>query len=220
MYRGDDPRRIPANIEKDGALERRFQKVLVEPTSFDETVEILNNIKSRYEDHHNVRYTDEAIKACVKLTTRYISDRALPDKAIDAMDEAGSRVHIANIHVPQVIEELERSVEEIKNKKKEAVKQQNFEVAAAFRDKERQLLAQLEQEKDNWQKELKENRVVVDEESVAEVVAMMTGVPVKRIAKTEGMKLLQMREELADSVVGQQEAIEKIVKAIHGTGPD
>ena len=136
--------------------------------------EILNNIKSRYEDHHNVRYTDEAIKACVKLTTRYISDRALPDKAIDAMDEAGSRVHIANIHVPQVIEELERSVEEIKNKKKEAVKQQNFEVAAAFRDKERQLLAQLEQEKDNWQKELKENRVVVDEESVAEVVAMMT----------------------------------------------
>lgn len=128
------------------------------------------------------------------------------------MDEAGSRVHIANIHVPQVIEELERSVEEIKNKKKEAVKQQNFEVAAAFRDKERQLLAQLEQEKDNWQKELKENRVVVDEESVAEVVAMMTGVPVKRIAKTEGMKLLQMREELADSVVGQQEAIEKIVK--------
>ncbi len=196
-------------------MERRFQKVLVEPTSFDETVEILNNIKSRYEDHHNVRYTDEAIKACVKLTTRYISDRALPDKAIDAMDEAGSRVHIANIHVPQVIEELERSVEEIKNKKKEAVKQQNFEVAAAFRDKERQLLAQLEQEKDNWQKELKENRVVVDEESVAEVVAMMTGVPVKRIAKTEGMKLLQMREELADSVVGQQEAIEKIVKAIH-----
>ena len=188
---------------------------MVEPTSFDETVEILNNIKSRYEDHHNVRYTDEAIKACVKLTTRYISDRALPDKAIDAMDEAGSRVHIANIHVPQVIEELERSVEEIKNKKKEAVKQQNFEVAAAFRDKERQLLAQLEQEKDNWQKELKENRVVVDEESVAEVVAMMTGVPVKRIAKTEGMKLLQMREELADSVVGQQEAIEKIVKAIH-----
>lgn len=135
------------------------------------------------------------------------------------MDEAGSRVHIANIHVPQVIEELERSVEEIKNKKKEAVKQQNFEVAAAFRDKERQLLAQLEQEKDNWQKELKENRVVVDEESVAEVVAMMTGVPVKRIAKTEGMKLLQMREELADSVVGQQEAIEKIVKAIHRNRP-
>ena len=203
------------NIEKDGALERRFQKVLVEPTSFDETVEILNNIKSRYEDHHNVRYTDAAIKACVKLTMRYISDRALPDKAIDALDEAGSRIHIANIVVPPVIEELERATEEIKEKKKEAVRQQNFEVAAAFRDEERQLLSDLEQEKDKWQKELRENRVVVDEESVAEVVAMMTGVPVKRIAKTEGMKLLQMREELADSVIGQQEAIEKIVRAIH-----
>lgn len=203
------------NIEKDGALERRFQKVLVEATSFDETVEILNNIKSRYEDHHNVRYTDEAIRACVKLTTRYISDRALPDKAIDAMDEAGSRVHIANIVVPPVIEELEKAAEEIKARKKEAVKQQNFEVAAAFRDKERQLLSQLEQEKENWQKELQENRVVVDEESVAEVVAMMTGVPVKRIARTEGLKLLQMREELSDSIVGQQEAIEKIVRAIH-----
>lgn len=203
------------NIEKDGALERRFQKVLVEPTTFEETVEILNNIKSRYEDHHNVRYTDAAIKACVRLTMRYISDRALPDKAIDAMDEAGSRVHIANIVVPPVIEELEKEAEEVKNKKKEAVRQQNFEVAAAFRDKERQVLAQLEQEKDKWQKDLEENRVVVDEEGVAEVVAMMTGVPVKRIAKTEGMKLLQMRKELADSVIGQQEAIEKIVKAIH-----
>ena len=203
------------NIEKDGALERRFQKVLVEPTTFDETVEILNNIKSRYEDHHNVRYTDAAIKACVQLTTRYISDRALPDKAIDAMDEAGSRVHITNIVVPPVIVELEKEIEGIKGKKKEAVKQQNFEVAAAFRDQERQLLAQLEQEKDKWQKDLQENRVVVDEEGVAEVVAMMTGVPVKRIAKTEGMKLLQMREELSDSVIGQQEAIEKIVKAIH-----
>lgn len=203
------------NIEKDGALERRFQKVLVEPTSFDETVEILNNIKSRYEDHHNVKYTDAAIKACVKLTMRYISDRALPDKAIDALDEAGSRVHIANIVVPPVIEELERATEDIKEKKKEAVRQQNFEVAAAFRDQERQLLSELEQEKEKWQKELRENRVVVDEESVAEVVAMMTGVPVKRIAKTEGMKLLQMREELADSVIGQHEAIEKIVRAIH-----
>lgn len=203
------------NIEKDGALERRFQKVLVEPTTFEETVEILNNIKSRYEDHHNVRYTDAAIKACVRLTMRYISDRALPDKAIDALDEAGSRVHIANIIVPPVIEELEKEAEEVKTKKKEAVRQQNFEVAAAFRDKERQVLAQLEQEKDKWQKDLEENRVVVDEEGVAEVVAMMTGVPVKRIAKTEGMKLLQMRKELADSVIGQQEAIEKIVKAIH-----
>lgn len=203
------------NIEKDGALERRFQKVLVEATSFDETVEILNNIKSRYEDHHNVRYTDMAVKACVKLTNRYISDRALPDKAIDALDEAGSRVHIANIKVPAIIEELEKAVEEIKVKKKDAVKQQNFEVAAAFRDKERQLLSSLEQEKEKWQKELQENRITVDEEHVAEVVAMMTGVPVKRIAKTEGMKLLQMHDELAESVIGQKEAIEKIVKSIH-----
>ncbi len=203
------------NIEKDGALERRFQKVLVEPTSFDETVEILNNIKSRYEEHHNVRYTDAAIKACVKLTNRYISERSLPDKAIDALDEAGSRAHITNIHVPRVIEELEASIETIKARKKEAVKQQNFEVAAAFRDKERQLVARLEEEKENWQRELTDNPVVVDEERVAEVVAMMTGVPVRRIAKTEGMRLLQMHDELAGSVIGQDEAIEKIVRAIH-----
>lgn len=203
------------NIEKDGALERRFQKVLVEPTSFDETVEILNNIKSRYEEHHNVSYTAAAIKACVKLTNRYISDRSLPDKAIDALDEAGSRAHIMNIHVPKVIEELESSIEAIKAKKKEAVKQQNFEVAAAFRDKERQQMALLEEEKGNWQKELNDNPIVVDEEHVAEVVAMMTGVPVRRIAKTEGMRLLQMHDELAGSVIGQDEAIEKIVRAIH-----
>ncbi|MEG0795655.1 MAG: ATP-dependent Clp protease ATP-binding subunit [Odoribacter sp.] len=203
------------NIEKDGALERRFQKVLVEPTSLEETIEILNNIKERYEEHHNVHYSDAAIKACVKLTMRYISDRALPDKAIDALDEAGSRVHIASIHVPPIIVELEKTIEEVKVKKETSVKQQSYEVAAAFRDKERQALADLAQEKQNWEKALRENRVVVDEESVAEVVAMMTGVPVKRIAKTEGMKLLQMREELSDSVVGQQEAIEKIVKAIH-----
>lgn len=203
------------NIEKDGALERRFQKVLVEPTTFDETVEILNNIKSRYEDHHNVKYTPAAIKACVKLTTRYVSDRALPDKAIDALDEAGSRVHITHINVPPVIEQLEKSIEEVKEQKKEAVKQQNFEVAAAFRDKERHMVLLLEQEKERWQKELSENRIVVDEEQVAEVVAMMTGVPVKRIARTEGMKLLQMHDELAGSVIGQEEAIGKIVKAIH-----
>ena len=149
------------------------------------------------------------------MTTRYISDRSLPDKAIDALDEAGSRVHITNINVPPVIEELEKAIEEIKEKKKEAVKQQNFEVAAAFRDKERQMSVSLEQEKERWQKELSENRITVDEEQVAEVVAMMTGVPVKRIAKTEGMKLLQMHDELAGSVIGQNEAIEKIVKAIH-----
>lgn len=203
------------NIEKDGALERRFQKVLVEAPSFDETLEILNNIKVRYEDHHNVQYTDEAIKACVKLTERYISDRSLPDKAIDAMDEAGSRVHISNISVPPIIEELESSVEEVKEQKRDAVKQQNFEVAASFRDKERQLLKVLEEEKERWQRELDENRITVTEEHIAEVVAMMTGVPVKRIAKTEGMRLLQMNEELADSVIGQKEAIAKIVKAIH-----
>lgn len=203
------------NIEKDGALERRFQKVLVEPTSIEETVEILNNIKSRYEEHHNVRYTDAAIRACVKFTDRYIPDRSLPDKAIDALDEAGSRAHITNIHVPRVIEELEASIETIKAKKKEAVKLQNFEVAAAFRDEERQQAALLEEEKENWQRELNDNPVVVDEEHVAEVVAMMTGVPVRRIAKTEGMKLLQMHNELAGSVIGQDEAIEKIVRAIH-----
>lgn len=203
------------NIEKDGALERRFQKILVEPTSQEETVEILKNIRSRYEDHHNVRYTDGAIEACVRLTMRYVPERALPDKAIDAMDEAGSRVHIANIVVPRVIEELEQAVKEVKEKKKEAVRQQNFEVAAAFRDRERQFLYRLEQEKEIWERELRDNRVVVDEESVAEVVAMMTGVPVMRIAKTEGLKLLQMREELTGSIVGQEEAIEKVVKAIH-----
>lgn len=202
-------------IEKDGALERRFQKVVVEPTSFEDTVRILTNIKERYEDHHNVRYTDEALKACVKLTTRYISDRALPDKAIDAMDEAGSRVYIENIHVPPVIEELEKGLEEIKVRKKEAVDLQNFEVAASFRDEERHLQNRLEEEKENWDKVIKENRVIVDEEGVAEVVAMMTGVPVNRIAKTEGMKLLQMEQELRDSIIGQPEAIEKIVKAIH-----
>ena len=203
------------SIEKDGALERRFQKVLVEPTTFEETIEILNQIKLRYEDHHNVRYTDEAIKTCVKLTNRYVSERSLPDKAIDALDEAGARAHITHMVVPPIIEQLENELEIVKEKKKEAVHLQNFEVAAAFRDQERQLLAELEDEKEKWQKELQDNRIVVDEERIAEVVAMMTGVPVKRIAKTEGVKLLQMREELMGQVVGQEEAIEKIVKAIH-----
>lgn len=202
-------------IEKDGALERRFQKVLVEPTTFQETTDILNSIKSRYEDHHNVRYTEGAIEACVKLTMRYVSDRALPDKAIDAMDEAGARAHILNVAVPSVIENLESELELIRNKKKEAVHLQNFEVAAAFRDQERQLQDRLEQAKTDWQHDLDEHRIVVDVEKVAEIVAMMTGVPVKRIAQTEGMKLMQMRDELAGCVVGQEEAIEKIVKAIH-----
>ncbi len=201
-------------IEKDGALERRFQKVMVEPTSPEETVEILNNIKERYEDHHNVIYTPEAIDACVKLTNRYISDRHLPDKAIDALDESGSRVHISNIHVPEMIIELEKKIEETKKEKIKAVKNQNFEKAASFRDKEKEFLEGLEDEKLKWEKELTRNRQVVDAEKVAEVVAMMTGVPVQRIALEEGQRLLKMGDELKGSVIGQDEAIEKVVKSI------
>ncbi len=202
------------HIEKDGALERRFQKVMINPTSAEETVEILNNIKERYEEHHNVTYTPEAIQACVKLTQRYISDRHLPDKAIDALDEAGSRVHISNIVVPERIVTLEHEIEDTKKEKIKAVKNQNFERAASFRDKEKDLLEKLEQEKQKWERELARNRIVVDEEKVAEVVAMMTGVPVQRIAQAEGMRLLKMADELKGSVVGQDEAIAKVVKAI------
>src|SRR5512133_175134 len=202
------------HIEKDGALERRFQKVMVEPTSPEETVEILNNIKERYEDHHNVIYTPEAIDACVKLTNRYISDRHLPDKAIDALDESGSRVHISNIHVPERIIELEKKIEETKKEKIKAVKNQNFEKAASFRDKEKELLEMLDDEKLKWEKELTRNRQIVDAEKVAEVVAMMTGVPVQRIALEEGQRLLRMGDELKGSVIGQDEAIDKVVKSI------
>ncbi|MFP4447649.1 MAG: ATP-dependent Clp protease ATP-binding subunit [Bacteroidales bacterium] len=202
------------HIEKDGALERRFQKVMVDPTSPEETMEILNNIKARYEDHHNVHYTQEALKACVHLTQRYISDRHLPDKAIDAMDEAGSRVHISNIVVPKRIVELEKEIEEIKQKKITAVKNQNFESAANHRDTEKKMLAKLEEEKNNWEKELEKNRETVSEEEVAQVVAMMTGVPVQRIAEAEGTRLMKMNEELRHNVVGQDEAIEKVVKSI------
>ncbi|GAB7089653.1 ATP-dependent Clp protease ATP-binding subunit [Marinifilum fragile] len=202
------------NIEKDGALERRFQKVMVEPTSAEETIEILNNIKERYEDHHNVYYTEEAINACVKLTSRYISDRYLPDKAIDALDEAGSRVHISNIHVPVIIEELEKKIEETRQNKIKAVKAQKFELAASFRDKEKNFTEDLENEKDKWEKELSEKKEKVSEEDIAEVVAMMTGVPVKRIAQAEGSRLLKMDEELQGRVIGQDDAIAKIVKAI------
>jgi len=202
------------HIEKDGALERRFQKVMVEPTSMDETMEILNNIKDRYEEHHNVFYTPEAIDACVKLTTRYISDRHLPDKAIDALDEAGSRVHISNIVVPKTILDLEKQIENTKQDKIKAVKNQDFEKAASFRDNEKELLEKLDDEKDRWEQELIKNREVVDEEKVAEVVAMMTGVPVQRIAQAEGTRLLHMGEELQGSVIGQDEAIGKIVKSI------
>jgi ATP-dependent Clp protease ATP-binding subunit ClpC len=202
------------HIEKDGALERRFQKVMVEPTSVEETYEILNNIKERYEDHHNVFYTPEAIMACVKLTSRYISDRHLPDKAIDALDESGSRVHISNIVVPERILELEHQIEDSKKEKIKAVKNQNFEKAASFRDREKELLEKLEDEKLRWEKELAKNRVTVDAEKVAEVVAMMTGVPVQRIAQAEGQRLLNMGQILKGSVIGQDEAIEKVVKSI------
>ncbi len=202
------------HIEKDGALERRFQKVIVEPTSIEETVHILHNIKERYEDHHNVSYTDDAIEACVKLTNRYISDRHLPDKAIDALDESGSRVHISNIVVPEKILSLEKQFEETKKEKMTAVKNQNFEKAASFRDREKDLLDMIEVEKKKWEKELSVNRETVDAEKVAEVVAMMTGVPVQRIAQTEGTRLLQMAEELRGSVIGQDEAIQKVVKSI------
>ncbi|SHI65845.1 ATP-dependent Clp protease ATP-binding subunit ClpC [Tangfeifania diversioriginum] len=202
------------HIEKDGALERRFQKVMVEATTVDETIEILNNIKSRYEDHHNVNYTPEAINACVKLTERYISDRYLPDKAIDALDEAGSRVHIANINVPDRIVKLEEKIEKTKEEKISAVKSQNFELAANFRDKEKNLLQLLDEEKENWEKELINHRETVNDDKVAEVVAMMSGVPVQRIAQAEGKRLMNMGKDIKKRVVGQDDAIQKIVKAI------
>lgn len=202
------------HIEKDGALERRFQKVMVDPTTVDETIEILNNIKERYEDHHNVEYTPKAIEACVKLTARYITDRFLPDKAIDALDEVGSRVHIANINVPENILKLEEKIEKIKEEKITAVKSQKFELAANYRDKEKNLLQLLENEKETWEKELVNHRETVDEHKVAEVVAMMSGVPVQRIAQAEGKRLMNMAQDLKGKVIGQEEAITKIVKAI------
>lgn len=202
------------NIEKDGALERRFQKVMVEPTSPEETLQILKNIKDRYEDHHNVIYTEEALKACVKLTDRYISDRNFPDKAIDALDEAGSRVHISNIVVPKEIEELEKLIDATREDKIKAVKSQNFELAASFRDKEKEYIANLDAAKKRWEEELQEQRQTVDEEKIAEVVAMMSGVPVQRIAQAEGNKLLEMANVLKTKIIGQDEAVNKIVKAI------
>ena len=202
------------NIEKDGALERRFQKVMVEPTTAEETLQILENIKDKYEDHHNVVYTPDAIRACVKLTDRYISDRNFPDKAIDAMDEAGSRTHISNITVPKAIEELELQIEETKQQKLQAVKLQNFELAASYRDQERQLLLNLDASKAQWEEERQKNRQIVDEDKVAEVVAMVSGVPVQRIAKAENRKLMEMGAILKSKIIGQDEAVEKIVKAI------
>ena len=202
------------NIEKDGALERRFQKVMVEPTSPDETLAILNNIKDKYEEHHNVTYTPQALEACVKLTERYVSDRNFPDKAIDAMDEAGSRVHVTNIVVPKEIEEIEAQIAEANACKLKAAQSQNFESAASFRDKEHQLKVRLEDAKAKWEESLNNQRETVDEDKVAEVVAMMTGVPVQRIAQAEGMRLREMAPKLKNAIIGQDQAIDKIVKAI------
>ncbi len=202
------------NIEKDGALERRFQKVIVDPTTIDETLQILQNIKERYEEHHNVTYTDQALEACVHLTNRYMSDRHLPDKAIDAMDEAGSRVHINNINVPENILKLEKDLDVIKSTKGQVIKKQRFEEAAKLRDEERQIENNLKQAKLIWEEELKSQREMVDDDNVAEVIAMMTGIPVQRIAEQESKKLIEMEGELKQRVVGQDEAITKIVKAI------
>lgn len=204
-------------IEKDGALARRFQMVMVDATTPEETIQILNNIKDKYEDHHNVIYTDEAIDACVKLSDRYISDRFLPDKAIDILDEAGARVHINNIHVPEEILKLEQEVEDIKVEKNRVVKSQKYEEAAQLRDKEKKLLEQLENAKTRWEEESKTKRYTVEEENVAEVIAMMTGIPAKRIAQNEGAKLLNMAEELSGKVIGQEQAIKKLTKAIQRT---
>ena len=202
------------NIEKDGALERRFQKVIVEPTTAEETLQILKNIKDKYEDHHNVNYTDAALEACVKLTDQYITDRNFPDKAIDALDEAGSRVHLTNITAPKEIEEQEKLIDEMKSLKNEAVRLQNFELAASYRDKEKEYTNQLDTLKEEWEKSLKENRETVDDEQIAEVVSMMSGVPVQRMAQAEGMKLLGMKDDLLSKVIGQDKAIATLVKAI------
>lgn len=202
------------NIEKDGALERRFQKVMVEPTTIAETLQILNNIKGKYEEHHGVTYTPEAIEACVRLTDRFVSDRNFPDKAIDALDEAGSRVHISNIVVPKEIDELEKEIGEAQKNKVRAAQSQNFESAANFRDLQEKLTKHLEEEKAKWEEQLSQHRETVDANKVAEVVAMMTGVPTQRIAQAEGVRLLNMGTELKSEIIGQDNAIEKITKAI------
>ena len=202
------------HIEKDGALERRFQKVIIEPTTIDETIEILNNIKNKYENHHNVDYTNDAIEACVKLTSRYMSDRFLPDKAIDALDEAGSRVHITNIDVPDQILELEAELESVREIKNSVVKKQKYEEAARLRDDEKRIEKNLSEAQEKWEAESKNNREIVNEENVAEVVSMMTGIPVNRIAQTEGNKLSVLPEIINGKVIGQDEAVSKVVKAI------
>lgn len=201
-------------IEKDGALERRFQKVIVDPTTVDETIQILNNIKDKYEEHHSVTYTPEALEACVKLTARYITDRHLPDKAIDALDEVGSRVHLQNINVPKEILDIEKSIEDVKEEKNRVVRSQKYEEAAKLRDKERQLQEKLEDAKKRWEEETRSHRVTVTEANVEEVVAMMTGIPVQRVAEKESGRLAKMDEQLEGKVIGQDEAIKKVVKAI------
>lgn len=201
-------------IEKDGALDRRFQKVMVEQPSVDETIQILNNIKSKYEDYHNVTYSQEAIDACVKLSDRYMTDRLLPDKAIDVMDEVGARKHIKNINVPEDIIELEKKIEEIKLEKNKVVKSQRFEEAASLRDSEKRLQEQLEKAKTDWEEESKHKRFPIEEEDIAEVVCMMTGIPVKRMVEEETVKLRNMGEDLKGAVIGQEDAIKKVVKAI------
>lgn len=204
-------------IEKDGALDRRFQKVMIEPATPDETIEILNRIKEKYEDHHGVTYTDEAINACVALTTRYITDRFLPDKAIDALDEAGSRVHLTNIHVPENIITIENKIEDIKIEKNKVVKSQKYEEAAKLRDTEKNLLEELEQAKAQWEAETKTKRYEVSEDNVAEVVSMMTGIPLQRVGQTDSIKLLNMYETVAEKIIGQDDAIKKLTKAIQRT---
>jgi len=201
-------------IEKDGALDRRFQKVLVDPPSPEETVNILHNIKNKYEDFHNVNYSDEAIEACVKLSERYISDRFFPDKAIDVMDEVGARTHLKNIHVPKYIEDLEKEIETVKEQKNIAVKSQQYEKAADLRDQESKLLRKLEQNKEEWEEESKTRKYPVNEDDIAEVVSMMTGIPVKRVAQSESNKLVKMTRDLEGMIIGQDEAIAKVTKAI------
>ena len=201
-------------IEKDGALDRRFQKVMVEPTTEEETLQILNNIKDRYEDHHNVTYTEDALKACVSLTSRYITDRFLPDKAIDALDEAGARVHITNIKVPKEIEDIEKEIEEVKVEKTQVVKSQRYEKAAELRDKERQLAEKLENAKARWDAETRQHRELVREDEVAQVVSMMTGIPVQRVAQSESNVLSKMYDLVKGKVIGQDDAVRKVVRAI------
>ncbi|MBS1730939.1 MAG: ATP-dependent Clp protease ATP-binding subunit [Bacteroidetes bacterium] len=202
------------HIEKDGALDRRFQKVMIDPPSVDETIQILDNIKSKYEDYHNVTYNQEAIDACVKLSDRYMTDRLLPDKAIDVLDEVGARVHLKNINVPQNIVDLEKKIEEIKLEKNKVVKSQRFEEAASLRDKEKRLGEELEKAKNDWEEESKHKRYPIDEDAIAEVVSMMTGIPVKRMVQAESEKLRNMQKDMQSVVIGQEQAIDKVVKAI------